>query len=96
MEYNLLAAPEKFKQIARAFGEVPDGMPDLEGARLAVKAVKGLLDDLGISYRLGTYKIPTEDIPALAKATMGATRLISNNPRKPNQQDVEKVLQSNY
>jgi len=96
MEYNLLAAPEKFKQIARAFGENPDGMPDLEGARLAVKAVKGLLDDLGISYRLSTYKVPTEAIPALAKAAMGATRLISNNPRKPNQQDVERVLQLNY
>jgi alcohol dehydrogenase class IV len=96
MEYNLLAAPEKFKEIARAFGETPDGMPDIEGARLAVKAVKGLLDDLGISYKLSAYNVPTDAIPALAKATMGATRLISNNPRKPSQGDVEKVLQANY
>ncbi|MGD0267338.1 MAG: iron-containing alcohol dehydrogenase [Candidatus Methylomirabilota bacterium] len=96
MEYNLLAAPEKFKEIARAFGENPDGMPDIEGARLAVKSVKNLLDDLGISYKLGTYNVPLDAIPSLAKATMGATRLISNNPRKPSEQDVEMVLQSNY
>ncbi len=96
MEYNLLAAPEKFKQIARAFGENLDGMPDLDGARLAVKAVRGLLDDLGISYKLSSYNVPTDAIPALAKATMGATRLISNNPRKPSEQDVQRLLQANY
>jgi len=96
MEYNLLAAPEKFRQIAQAFGENTDGMPDIEGARLAVKAVKGLLEDLDISYKLSDYNVPTDAIPALAKATMGATRLISNNPRKPNQEDVEKVLHANY
>jgi alcohol dehydrogenase class IV len=96
MDYNLLAAPEKFKQIARAFGENLDGMPDLDGARLAVKAVKGLLDDLGISYKLSSYDVPTDAIPALAKATMGATRLISNNPRKPSEQDVQRLLQANY
>ncbi len=96
MEYNLLAAPEKFKEIARAFGENPDGLPDMEGARLAVKAVKTLLDDLNISYKLSDYNVPVDAIPALAKATMGAARLINNNPRRPNQQDVEKVLQVNY
>lgn len=96
MEYNLMAAPEKFKEIARAFGEVPDGMPAVEGAGLAVKAIKGLLDDLGIAYKLSAYNVPAEAIPALAKATMGAARLISNNPRKPTQADVERVLQANY
>ncbi len=96
MEYNLLAAPDKFKQIARAFGENPDGLPDLEGARLAVKAVKGLLDDLGISYKLSSYQVPTDAIPALAKATMGAARLISNNPRKPSEQEVQRLLHANY
>ena len=72
MEYNLLAAPEKFKEIARAFGENPDGLPDIEGARLAVKAVKGLLDDLGISYKLSDYNVPIEAIPALSQGHDGS------------------------
>jgi alcohol dehydrogenase class IV len=96
MEYNLLAVPEKFKQIARAFGANPDGMPECEGARLAVKAVKALLDDLGISYKLSAYNVPREAIPALAKATMEAKRLISNNPRKPSEHDVVRILEANY
>jgi alcohol dehydrogenase class IV len=96
MEYNLLANPEKFIQIARAFGESPDGFPEVEGARLAVRAIKSLLDDLGISYKLSSYGIPREEIPALAKATIGAARLISNNPRKVMEKEVVGLLEKNF
>jgi alcohol dehydrogenase len=96
MEYNLLANPEKFIQIARAFGENPDGLPEVEGARLSVRAIKSLLDDLGISYRLSDYGVPREEIPALAKATVGAARLISNNPRKVSEKEVIRLLEGNY
>jgi len=96
MEFNLLANPIKFIEIARAFGEKVDGLPETEAARLSVKAVKGLLDDLGISYRLSSYNIPKEEIPALAKATIGAVRLINNNPRKVMEEDVINILEENY
>ena len=96
MEYNLLANPEKFIQIARAFGETPDGLPEVAGARLSVRAIKSLLDDLGISYRLSDYGVPREEIPALAKATVGAARLISNNPRKVSEREVIRLLEGNY
>ena len=96
MEFNLLANPVKFIEIARAFGEKTDGLPETEAARLSVKAVKGLLDDLGISYRLSSYNIPKEEIPALAKATVGAVRLINNNPRKVMEEDVINILEENY
>jgi alcohol dehydrogenase class IV len=96
MEYNLLADPGKFIQIARAFGETPDGLPEVEGARLSVRAIKSLLDDLGISYKLSDYGVPQEEIPAIAKATIGAVRLISNNPRKVLEKEVIKLLEGNY
>lgn len=96
MEYNLLAVPEKFIEISRAFGESCDGMPDVEAARLSVRAVRSLLDDLGISCKLSSYNVPREEIPALAKATMGAARLIGNNPRKPTEKEVIRILESNY
>jgi len=96
MEYNLLANPEKFIQIARAFGENVDGLPEILGARLSVQAIKSLLDDLGISYQLSNYGVPREEIPALAKATIGAARLIGNNPRKVLEKDVIKLLEENY
>jgi alcohol dehydrogenase class IV len=96
MEYNLLANPEKFIAIARAFGENPDGLAETEGARLSVRAVRHLLDDLGIAYRLGSYGVPRAEIPALAKATIGAARLINNNPRKVTEKEVIKLLETNY
>ena len=96
MEYNLLANPQKFIRIARAFGENTDGRPEIEAAMLSVKAIKSLLDDLDISYKLSQYNIPREEIPGLAKAAIGAVRLISNNPRKATEKDVIKLLQVNY
>jgi alcohol dehydrogenase len=96
MEYNLLANPQKFIQIARAFGESTDGLPEIDAARLSVKAIKNLLDDLDISYKLSQYNIPREEIPDLARAAIGAARLISNNPRKATEKDVIKILEVNY
>jgi len=96
MEYNLIATPGKYIEIAKAFGEKPKGMPEVQAARLAVTAVKSLLDDLGISYKLSSYGVPREEFPALAKATVGAGRLISNNPRMVSEADVIGLLEANY
>jgi len=97
MEYNLIAAPGKYIKIAEAFGERPKHLPEIqEAARLSVKAVKSLLDDLRISYKLGSYGVPREEFPALAKATVGAVRLIGNNPRTVTEQDVIAILEANY
>lgn len=96
MEFNLLAIPLKFIHIARAFGENTEGLTEREAAQLAVKAVKDLLKDLDISYRLSDYNVPREEIPALARAAIGAARLISNNPRKVTEKEVIRILESNY
>ena len=96
MEYNLIATPGKYFQIAEAFGERTKHLPEIQAARLAVKAVKSLLDDLGISYKLSSYGVPPEEFPALAKATVGAVRLISNNPRTVTEADVIGILEANY
>jgi alcohol dehydrogenase len=96
MDYNLMAIPEKFIQIAEAFGEDLTGTSAMEGARLAVLAVQDLLDDVGISYKLSTYGVSQEEFPAIAKATVGAVRLISNNPRDVTEDDVIRLLEANY
>jgi len=96
MDYNLMAVPEKFLQIAEAFGEDISGTSPMEGARLAVLAVQDLLDDVGISYKLSSYGISQEEFPAIAKATVGAVRLISNNPRDVTEDNVIRLLEANY
>jgi alcohol dehydrogenase class IV len=96
MEFNLIAAPQKFGEIAKAFGEKTGGVSAIEAARLSVKAIKSLLDDVGISYKLSSYGVPREEFGALAKATVGAARLISNNPRTVTEADVIRILEANY
>ncbi|NLI29072.1 MAG: iron-containing alcohol dehydrogenase [Nitrospiraceae bacterium] len=96
MEFNMLATPGKFIAIARSFGERTDGLPVMEAARLSVKAVKSLLDDLSISYTLKSYDIHRESFPEIAKATLSAVRLISNNPRTVTEKDVVALLEANY
>jgi alcohol dehydrogenase len=96
MEYNVIANPNKYIEIARAFGERTKHLSEIQAARLSVKAVKSLLDDLGISYQLSSYSVPREEFPALAKATVGAVRLISNNPRAVTEADVIGILEANY
>jgi alcohol dehydrogenase len=96
MEYNLLANPQKFVRIARAFGESTDELTETEAASLSVKAIKSLLDDLNIPYKLSHHNIPREEIPSLAKAAIGAARLISNNPRTVTEKEVINLLETNY
>lgn len=96
MEYNLPAVHQKYGDIARAFGKKTDGLSEAEAARLAVVAVKELVADLGISTRLGTYGVPRNELAGLARATIGAARLIGNNPREVTGAAVVELLEANY
>lgn len=96
MEYNLLANPAKFIEIARLFGENTPGLPEIEAARLSVKAIKALLDDLRIPYTLQSHGVPRESIPEIARSTMGAARLLGNNPRSVREESVVELLHANY
>lgn len=96
MEYNLLANPQKFIQIAIAFGEDPAGLTEMEASAQAVTAIRRLLDDLQISSRLSQYGIPREEIPGLARTALEAQRLIGNNPRRPTEEEVIDLLEANY
>ena len=91
-----MACPAKYIEIAKAFGETTAGLSEMDAARLSVKAIKSLLDDVGISYKLSSYGVPWSDFPALAKATVGAARLISNNPRMVTEADVIRIFEKNF
>ena len=97
MEFNLMADPAKYAQAARAMGEKTDGLSDLDAARLSLKAIKSLLEDLAIPCRLSKYQIPREAITGLAQAAVATqTRLISNNPRSVSAQQAAAILEANY
>lgn len=97
MEFNLMADPAKYAEVARALGEKIEGQSDLDAARLSLKAIKSLLEDLEIPCRLSNYDVPREAITGLAEATVATqTRLISNNPRTVSVQQAAAILNANY
>ncbi|MCE5336237.1 MAG: iron-containing alcohol dehydrogenase [Desulfobacteraceae bacterium] len=96
MGFNMVANPEKFAKIAVALGENTAGIDVTNAAGASVKAVQSLLDDLKISTKLSSYDVPKSVFPDLAKSTVGAVRLISNNPRPVTEADVIKLLEENY
>lgn len=96
MEFNIVADPEKYARIALALGVKPEQKSTADLATASVDCVRSLLSDLGISTRLGTYNVSPEDFAVIAKGTVGAARLIGNNPREVSAKDVIALLEANY
>ena len=96
MRYNILGCPDKFAQMAKAFGEKVEGLSELDGAETSVKFVERLSDDLRVPRRLRDVGIPENAIPRLAEAAMKVTRLLANNPRKITLEDAIAIYKSAY
>lgn len=67
MEYNMLANPRKFVDIAQAMGENVDGLPLLDAAAKSVEAVRKLSKRLGIPQRLSEVGVEPSAIDAMAE-----------------------------
>jgi len=91
MEFNVLGDIPKFAQVAHLLGEKVEHLPLIEQAYHAAKTVKAIYRDLKIPQSLTELKVPKEAIPDMAKAAMNVTRLMGNNPRTMNIEDVERV-----
>ena len=80
-EFNLIAAPERFVDIAKAMGEPVHGLSLMEAAELALKAIRRLSSDIGIPAGLKEMGVKESDIPTLAEnASKDACGL--TNPRR--------------
>jgi alcohol dehydrogenase class IV len=93
MEWNEVAATEKFARIATALGEPVAGLPEREAAHRASLAVHRLVGDLGLPQTLAAVAIAPEAIPGLAEEAFGNQRLLKNNPRTATAQDLSDILQ---
>jgi maleylacetate reductase len=71
MEFNRPASPHKQALLARAAGLDTRGMTEEASAAAAAKAVADLIVRLKLPHRLRDLEIPREDIPVIAKLTLG-------------------------
>ncbi len=91
MEFNLIGAPERFADIARALGEDTTGLTTMQAAELSVEAVRKLSIDIGIPQTMREVGITEEMIPALADDSMLSGN-IPLNPRRVTRDDIVAIF----
>jgi alcohol dehydrogenase len=91
--FNMIAKVDRFVDIARAMGEVVDGLSMRDAAELALKAIQTLSRDVGIPVGLRSLGVKEEDLGTMAgnaqKDACGFT-----NPRCPTLQDVIEIYRA--
>jgi len=91
MEFNLVANPPKFKNIAEAMGKKVEGVSEIEAARLSVEAVKELSGRVGMPKGLKEIGVKEESLPGFAKTVGKNERILTLNPRRPTVEQIEEI-----
>lgn len=94
-KYNLIACPERFAELAKLMGENTTGLSTRDAAMLAIKAMKQMSDDVGISKTIKEIGAKPVDFELMAKNALKDGNAFSN-PRKGNQADIVKIFQAAY
>ncbi|MFF2455313.1 iron-containing alcohol dehydrogenase [Peribacillus simplex] len=87
MEFNSLAVPELFSEIAEDMGENLDGLTLMERAYSAIHAVKKLSEDINIPSDFSQYNIDEGSLDRMAKDALLSGN-IAVNPRTTTYEDV--------
>jgi alcohol dehydrogenase class IV len=95
MEYNLVAAPERFAQVALALG-AEEKASAKETALEGVAVVRKLMEQCGLPAKLSEIDIPEQAIPEMAASAVKIQRLLKNNIREIMLDDAINIYQKAY
>jgi len=93
LEYNWIANPQKFADIANALRINTWGKSVEESAKLAVERVRELTREVGIPGTLGEIGVDKEKIDILADIAINDDLYMGANPRKTTKEDIVKILE---
>lgn len=94
-EYNIIACPDRFAQLAEIMGENTEGLSTRAAAELAIKAMKQLSEDVGIPHSIKEIGAKPEDFELMAENALKDGNAFSN-PRKGTKEDIIKIFQAAY
>ena len=94
-EYNIIACPDRFAQLAEIMGENTEGLSTRDAAELAIKAMKQLSEDVGIPHSIKEIGAKPEDFELMAENALKDGNGFSN-PRKGTKEDIIKIFQAAY
>ncbi len=95
MEFNFLAAPKKFMEIAQLLGEDTRGLSPEEAGRKAIAHVKQLSLDIGAPQRLSDMGFEESAIETTAEVALQDACMITN-PRDIHAKQVEELLRKGF
>jgi alcohol dehydrogenase class IV len=95
MQYNLIACPSKFEDIATALGENVEGFSEMEAAWKSVEAVEMLAEDIGIPKNLKDIGADPSRLEDLVRESeqQGAYPL---SPRVPTREATRKMFEDAF
>nr|WP_040037692.1 iron-containing alcohol dehydrogenase [Bacillus thermotolerans] len=91
MEFNLIAAPQKFKEIAFLMGEDVRALSDTEAGEKAIQFVRKLASDIGAPLTLSEMGFKEESIPIVSETSLSDACMITN-PRDITAEEVAALL----
>ena len=95
MEFNLIACPERFAEIAVALGEDVSGLSDMEAAEASVDAIDSMSTELGIPENLTEAGAESDGISIMAEDAMKSVN-IQLNPRKTTLENVVALYEESF
>ena len=94
-QYNIIACPERFAELAEIMGENTEGLSTRDAAELAIKAMKQMSQDVGIPASIKEIGAKPEDFELMAENALKDGNAFSN-PRKGTKEDIVKIFQAAY
>lgn len=92
-EANLMAAQERYADIAEALGENTYGLPMREAGAMAVVAIRALSQDVGIPRTLSELGVQDKDIETMVKHAQQDVCALTN-PRRLNDKEVAAIFRA--
>ncbi|MEO6153116.1 MAG: iron-containing alcohol dehydrogenase [Croceibacterium sp.] len=93
LRFNLVAAPDRYAEIAGALGIERTADPAADALR-GIERIESLSAAIGIERRLSAFGISPNMLPHMAAAAMTAQRLLIRNPREVTEADAQAIYQA--
>lgn len=94
-QYNLVADPKRFAELAEFMGEDTTGLSTRDAAELSIKAMKQMSQDVGIPKSIKEIGAKPEDFRMMAENALKDGNAASN-PRKGTVDDIVNIFQAAY
>lgn len=93
VDFNFESEPDRYKLIGEALGLKMSGMNLKDSKDALLTRIRQLKEDAGVNQTLKKVGVGKSDIPELASKAMKDACIITN-PRRPNQGEVEEILEN--